>query len=131
MKKLFSILTIALITSGCATMFNGSQQEVSFKTKPEGLVVQTPNNSCVSPCKMSIQRSSRNYRVTEPVSQKYVEYTFQRTVNPSSYLNFFNYGIGYLLIDMQEGGGAYKIEDVEIDVTPFVKAHPVASSTKL
>lgn len=115
--------------AGCATLFNGSQQEVNFKTKPEGLIAAVGANHCITPCKLEVQRSVRSFRLYEPMTKKYADYQFQKSVNASAYLNFFNYGLGYIFIDIQEGGGAFSIKDVDVDLTSLISGVNTAPST--
>ncbi len=60
MKKiqLFIIITIAMICNSCATIFNTSQQKVTFNSEPPGATVQ--NNGkfvCVTPCVENVKRA--------------------------------------------------------------------------
>ena len=54
-----STLVSAILLSGCATVVNGSHQDVAFSTVPEGSAIKVfggPN--CVSPCKLKLMRKN-------------------------------------------------------------------------
>lgn len=54
-----STLASAVLLNGCATVVNGSHQDVAFSTVPEGSAVKVfggPN--CVTPCKMKLLRKN-------------------------------------------------------------------------
>jgi uncharacterized protein YceK len=60
MKRFFfSMLTLALL-SGCASIFSGSTQTVSFRTDPEGATVEGADQTCVTPCSLTLPRGGNS-----------------------------------------------------------------------
>ena len=48
-----------LLASGCATMMNGSRQDITFATTPAGATVMADGAQlCVTPCAANLKRSS-------------------------------------------------------------------------
>lgn len=55
-----AVLTSALLAlSGCATMIQGTSQEVSLTSEPAGAQVTFRDQHCITPCVVQAARSSR------------------------------------------------------------------------
>ena len=59
MKILFFLLiTLILITTGCATLLTGSKDTIAFDSTPQGAIVYKDGQElCKTPCRMPIKRS--------------------------------------------------------------------------
>lgn len=51
------VLLLMVVLCGCATIINGTTQEVSISTTPQGASVKTTDNAtCTTPCKLELAR---------------------------------------------------------------------------
>ncbi len=69
MKNLIIICALVLLTSSCATIFNGTKDTITFKTVPSGADVKVVN-------KKGIEQSVGITPCTVPVSKKTTEVKF-------------------------------------------------------
>ena len=62
LKKIMSVAAIAAASfglSGCATVLNGTNQGVAFKSEPSGAVVKlVSGQSCTTPCQYEMKRGN-------------------------------------------------------------------------
>ncbi|MDN3645109.1 hypothetical protein QWY75_02675 [Pontixanthobacter aestiaquae] len=60
MNRFVSVALVALMgvsTSGCATVLNGTSQDIAYLSDPEGAVVKiSQGQTCVTPCEFSMKR---------------------------------------------------------------------------
>ncbi|MBU0744754.1 MAG: PEGA domain-containing protein [Gammaproteobacteria bacterium] len=57
MHKFLPVAILVLLSTGCATMFRGTEQSVSINTTPNGAKVMfSDGRSCISPCNLSVKR---------------------------------------------------------------------------
>ena len=60
MNKILStslLVLLAASSAGCATVLNGTYQDVGFMSEPEGAVVAiSPGQTCTTPCTFSMKR---------------------------------------------------------------------------
>lgn len=60
MKKILAsaaIVVMAVSTGGCATVLNGTSQDVDFRSDPDGAVVAiSTGQTCTTPCTFSMKR---------------------------------------------------------------------------
>ncbi|WP_299327972.1 hypothetical protein [Parasphingopyxis sp.] len=53
----FLIVPLAISTGGCATILNGTSQDVGFWSDPEGAIVEISTGQvCTTPCEFSMRR---------------------------------------------------------------------------
>jgi uncharacterized protein YceK len=58
MKKIISLLAVALIASGCATLLTGTRDTISFNSTPGGAKVYMDGlELCKTPCRIPVKRS--------------------------------------------------------------------------
>ncbi len=62
MKKLIGIAAISILpvlTGGCATVLNGTSQDLSFQSEPEGATINiAQGGTCSTPCEYSMRRGN-------------------------------------------------------------------------
>jgi hypothetical protein len=59
MKKIKGMLLSAtMLLSGCALMVSGTTQEVEFISSPPGATVSFQGKSCLTPCRLEVQRNA-------------------------------------------------------------------------
>jgi hypothetical protein len=60
MKKLFAVAALATMSmglGGCATVINGTSQDVEFKSDPDGAVIAIADGrTCTTPCAFGMKR---------------------------------------------------------------------------
>ncbi len=54
-----AVFVMALVLSGCATMVRGTSQRIEMTSDPPGATVEFRGVSCVTPCTLEAERSSR------------------------------------------------------------------------
>ena len=100
-----ALLSISLL-GGCASMFSGKTQEVSFNSRPEGAEVMVGTQSCITPCKLQLSKDKVYREVTATKSGYQKEkMNVVASLDPWIYANIFNYGIG-AIIDYVSGSYA-------------------------
>ena len=58
MKTTISVLALAFLLAGCATMIRGTTQDISVNTVPSGAQLRFSNGqSCQSPCQLEVARN--------------------------------------------------------------------------
>jgi len=99
-------LILVLSCTGCATMFSGKTQEVSFKSKPQGAEVMVGAQTCVTPCKMQIPKD-KVYREIVVMKNGYQKdkVNVVASVDPWVYGNILNFGVG-AIVDFISGSYA-------------------------
>lgn len=59
MKTLAVLLAAGVSLSGCATVLNGTSQDVAFNSQPDGAIVElNTGQNCVTPCSFSMRRGN-------------------------------------------------------------------------
>lgn len=87
----FSLLSIILLTTSCATMFTGSRQGVTFKSNVDGAVYQNLKKIGSTNEIIKIERSSITKLYTIRAKGCFEEqFELPVKVNPVVFLNIFN-----------------------------------------
>lgn len=101
MKKLIglagALLSISLL-SGCATMFSGKTQEVSFNSRPAGAEVMVGSQTCITPCKLQLSKDKAYREITATKSGYQKEkMNVIASLDPWVFGNILNFGIGSIV----------------------------------
>lgn len=93
-----ALLAVFATMTGCATMFSGKDQEVSFNSKPQGAEVLVGTKTCTTPCKMQIPKNKiyREIVVSKNGYQK-EKINVVASLDPFVYLNLLNMGFGSIV----------------------------------
>lgn len=122
MKKVFLILIAMFLCSGCATIINGSSQDVSFASKPEGATVKTGDGvSCNTPCKLTLSRKRDHVVNISKESHEQQTVTIQHTMSGAVAGNILAGGLVGWGVDALSGG-QYKLipETVSVELKPTI-----------
>jgi hypothetical protein len=61
MKKIYFLIAITLIASGCATLLTGTKDTITFNSNPQGAVVYKDGvEICRTPCSVPVRRTLNN-----------------------------------------------------------------------
>lgn len=99
------VLTMALSTTSCATIFTGTSDKISFTSSPEGAkVLHKGIEKCTTPCEVKIPRSLSKQMVTfEKDGYASQEIKLKKTFNAVSLLNILLGGAIGVGIDAATG----------------------------
>ncbi len=88
------LLLVSFITySGCATLFSGSREEISFSSEPDGAkVVVNGHDKGTTPLKITLKKS-KEHKI-EFVKEGYEKKSFKLT---------YSLGAGWLILDILAG----------------------------
>jgi hypothetical protein len=107
MKKLIygaAILLLPVTTGGCATVLNGTSQDLAFNTEPEGATINiAQGGSCKTPCKYSMRRGNDS-RIDIAMDGYKSEYVYvQSRTGGSTFGNIIAGGIIGGVVDASNG----------------------------
>lgn len=110
--------------TGCATIINGTTQDVSFATRPEGATVRAGEGSvCQTPCTLTLKRKQDHMAVISREGYEDASVTIQHVVSGAVAGNIIAGGLIGWGIDAASGG-QYRLvpEAVSIDLRPLRSA---------
>lgn len=107
MKKKIAVvamLALSVSISGCATILNGTSQDVAFNSEPAGAVVELNTGAnCVTPCTFSMRRGDdASITVNKPGFQPVTVY-IQSRLGGSAFGNIIAGGIIGGVVDGSNG----------------------------
>jgi len=111
-----SVLLIAALTAGCASIIHGSRQDVRVTSVPSGAVVRVNlnNQATTTPGVLTLNRKEIGYVLTfEKQGYKPVEVSLRRTVDGWLFGNILFGGLVGIVIDFASGS-AYKLTPDEV-----------------
>ncbi|MBI1953816.1 MAG: hypothetical protein HYS41_06820 [Candidatus Omnitrophica bacterium] len=111
-----TLVLVAALLAGCASIIHGSQQSVRVMSSPSGAVVRVNLNSMATttPGVLSLNRKEVGYVLTfEKQGYKPVEVSLRRTVDGWLFGNILFGGIVGIVIDFASGS-AYKLTPDEV-----------------
>lgn len=94
-----AVLSLSVLSlTGCASMFSGKTQEVTFNSKPQGAEILVGTKTCTAPCKMQLTKDKMYLEVsaTKAGYQK-EKINVVASLDPWFYGNIFNYGVGCIV----------------------------------
>ncbi|MFA5073708.1 MAG: hypothetical protein WC539_07410 [Nitrospirota bacterium] len=110
---LYSTILITILLSGCATIFNGTHQDVSINTTPQGIKAKIGEDSCITPCTLHVWRRSDKILFQEGATE--TQYDLIKGDNAWSFYagNFVSwFFVGWVADGIS--GGRFNIEPVNI-----------------
>jgi len=115
------LLAVLLILSGCASIINGTTQEVSISTTPQGATVKTTDNAaCITPCKLELARKQDHILNINKKGYEETNLTLQHVISGAVAGNIILGGLIGWGIDAASGA-QYRLvpETVNVDLKPF------------
>jgi PEGA domain len=129
MKKLIifaAALSLPVLTGGCATVLNGTNQDVDFSTEPEGATINlVSGQACTTPCSYSMKRGddSRVDISKDGYKSEYV--LMQSRTGGSTFGNILAGGIIGGVVDASNGASNHLYPN-----PVYVRLVPTGSSEK-
>ncbi len=117
MKKLFVLVVVAVLFSGCALIFKGDSSRVTFNSNPQGASVLIDGNSIGLTPTEALLKTNRSYNVTFRLSgQQERTYILNNRVGTLWIVLDVLGGLFPLIIDAATGAW-YEFDDTNINVT--------------
>jgi hypothetical protein len=124
-KSILAALVVSLAPlSGCATVLNGTSQDVAFNSQPAGAVVELATGvNCVTPCSFSMRRGNdTEIRINKPGFQPVSVY-IQSRLGGSAFGNILLGGPIGAVVDGSNGASNHLFPN-----PVYVRLVPVGSS---
>jgi hypothetical protein len=107
MKKQYAAVALLLAgfqLGGCATVLNGTSQELAFNSQPDGAIVElSTGQNCVTPCTFSMKRGDdAEVRINKPGFQPVSVYIQSRLAG-STFGNIIAGGVIGAVVDGSNG----------------------------
>ncbi len=141
-SKMFVGIVVSMLCfslNGCATMFTGVNQKVSFSSNPSGATVMVNGKKHTTPCKVKLPRKKFHVATFSKENYDTAEFAIRRKPNNATLVNFFWYGlmpigllIGVACVATDEASGAaYWLDTKNVFVTLTPTAPGRAPSLEL
>lgn len=109
----FLLVVLSVLSSGCSTLIHGVHQDLSINTTPRGVKVWIGDQTCITPCVLSVWRKADSIMILEPAGV--TKYELTSTINVGTY--YFGNGITFILPGIIiDGitGAKYSLEPVDL-----------------
>jgi len=121
------VISVFLLSLGCASIMHGSKQSISFQSTPTGANVEIRDamgvafGSCETPCTLDLKRK-REYKVTiTKFGYNPVDIVIQKKSDGWIWGNILFGGVIGLIIDFSNGS-AYRLSPSEVQATLLQKS---------
>jgi len=139
MKKSFlgsvAMIGICLIASGCATVINGTTQDVPVSSNPEGATAKTHSGlSCTTPCSFTLKRNTDHIITIQKEGFEPASVTCEHVMSPAVAGNALIGGLIGVGIDAASGA-LFKLSPhtIHVELKPLIAKTdaPVLTTEKI
>lgn len=127
MKKQYAVVALLLAgvpLGGCATIVNGTNQDVAFNSQPDGAIVElSTGQNCVTPCSFAMRRGSDSEITINKPGYQPVSIYVQSRLGGSTFGNIIAGGVIGAIVDGSNGASNHLYPS-----PVYVRLVPVGSS---
>lgn len=110
-----------LLLAGCASVINGTKQEITFSSDPGGAHVTVTDakglsENCVTPCTLDLKRKQTYQVMIEKEGFAPAEFDIEKGMNGAVWGNLILGGIVGFIVDFSNGA-AYRLKPPAIEAT--------------